>query len=197
VIDRRVRPRERTLTHLVAFVAFVAAFALTALPVLADPATDAIRNAALKLTTSSSYHVTILADGHTAEGDVAPPDKMKLTLGPVQMIEIAKVTYVNFDGTWHELSMPGAERISAHLEDVRSYARMAPSDIVVTDLGMKTVDGRTDHAYSVNNKGNAKSNILYIDANGYLVRIESNTNEGSGTMLLSKYNQPVTIVAPF
>jgi hypothetical protein len=178
-------------------VATVALFVLGTLPALADPATDAIRGAALKLATSSSYHVTIEAKGHEIEGDVVPPDKLHVTMGPMEAIEIAKTTYVKMGGSWHEFTLPGIDRVTAPLDNARSYAKAAPSDITVSDLGMKTVDGLTAHAYLVKGKEvGSTANTLYVDANGYLARIDSDTSDGTATILFTKYNAPLTIAAP-
>ena len=144
-----------------------------AAPALATPADD-VRAALVNFSQATSYHLTLDASGKHGEGDVVVPDKMQLTIGPMKMIKIGTTTWVYVNGHWMEMSMAGDSlgRMTGGVTEAQSLSK-DPKDVTVTDLGPKTVDGETFHAYSVQNKGASTPSILYIGSDGRLRRIDS------------------------
>jgi hypothetical protein len=78
---------------------------------------------------------------------------------------------------------------------VQNFAK-THDDMIVTDLGPKTVDGTVLHAYGVKNAGSAKNAVVYIDASGLPARIENTDSEGLNVVKFSNFNGPITIEAP-
>jgi hypothetical protein len=181
--------------RLLALVAMVAATTAT---VFADPTND-LKNAMINLSKATSFHVTASAQGHTMEGDIVRPNKMHITAGPMEMINIDQTTYVKMGGTWREFTMPGMDRVMAPINNVQAFAERAKSNpnISVSDLGMKTVDGVSYHAYLVKDgDGSGSATTVYVDGNGYPARVDVTDSKGTQSVLFSNFNGPITIVAP-
>jgi len=171
----------------------LALVAFAAAPALADPKSDIIA-AALKFTTATSFHMTAAAMGRTLDADYAPPDKMHLTAGPLEVIKIGQTTWFNSGGTWRQFAMPGMDQLTGVFTSAIGEVRNAsPDDLVVTDLGMKAPAGIRLHAYTVTNKAGTSPATLYLDGNGWLTRIEM----GQGNAVtFSKFNAPLDIEPP-
>lgn len=179
--------------RLLASLAFVALAALTALPGAADPATDAVRNAFVAFSHATSYHVNVQAQGKTVNGDVVPPDKYHFIVPPTELIVIGSYTYVKLNGAWRQFNAAGFAGFTAPLDRVKAMTA-SPDSVKVTDLGMKTVDGQSLHAYSVLSAGNNGASTVYIDGGGLPVRVDSSSGE---IVRFSQFNSPaITIVAP-
>jgi hypothetical protein len=177
------------------FLAIVALVALTAAPALADPTSD-LKNAMIALASAKSYHLSLTtAGGHTAEGDVVNPGRVHLIAGPMDVIVIDKTTYVKIQGAWHQFAMPGMDRMMGPVAMVQNFAK-SHDDMIVTDLGPKTVDGTLLHAYSVKNAGSAKNAVIYLDAAGLPARIENTDSEGLNVVKFSNFNGPISIDPP-
>jgi hypothetical protein len=175
--------------------AIVALLALSASPALADPTND-LKNAMIALATAKSYHLSMTtAGGHTAEGDVVNPGRVHLTAGPMEIIVIDKTTYVKIQGAWHQFAMPGMDHIMGPVAMVQNFAK-SHEDMIVTDLGPKSVDGTLLHAYGVKNAGSTKNATIYIDAAGLPARIENTEGEGLNVVKFSNFNGPISIDPP-
>ncbi len=175
--------------------AIVALVALAAAPAVADPTND-LKNAMIALASAKSYHLSMTtAGGHTAEGDVVNPGRVHIVAGPMDVIVIDKTTYVKIQGAWHQFAMPGMDRMMGPVAMVQNFAK-THEDMVVTDLGPKTVDGTVLHAYGVKNAGSAKNAVIYIDAAGLPARIENTENDGLDVVKFSNFNGPISIDPP-
>lgn len=177
------------------FLATAALVALCVAPALADPTSD-VKGALIGLAGASSYHVTITAaSGPTVAADFVKPGKVHVTAGPMELIMIDKATYVKMSSTWHQFSFPGIEHVLGPLTHAQDLVQ-SHDDIVVTDLGSKTVDGGVLHAYGVKPGNSTKSVTMYLDGSGALVRIDAAGPNGTNVVRFSNVNGPITIEAP-
>jgi len=176
----------------------IAAFVLAgacAVPALATPADD-VTNALAGFAGLTSYHFTVEASGKHAEGDWVAPDKMQMSMPPMQMIHIGTTTWVLAGGHWMQLQADPSSGMTGGLSEMRTMSAN-PKDVTVTDLGPKTVDGETMHAYSVVGKGETTPAVIYVGSDGRVHRIEKTSAQGkTSIMTFSKFNQPVTIAPP-
>jgi hypothetical protein len=97
--------------------------------------------------------------------------------------------------TWHQFSFPGIEHVMAPLTHAQDLVK-SHDDIVVTDLGPRTVDGSVLHAYGVKPGNSTKTVTMYLDGNGALVRIDAISHDGTNSVRFSNVNGPITIAAP-
>jgi hypothetical protein len=175
--------------------ATVALVALAFAPAMADPTGD-VKGALIALAGASSYHVTMTtASGQTVTADFVKPAKIHVVAGPMELIEIGTTTYVKMSSTWHQFSFPGIEHMMGPLSNAQQLVK-SHDDIVVTDLGPKSVDGTVLHAYGVKPGSSAKAVTMYLDASGSLVRIDAAGPGGTNVVRFSNVNVPVTIDAP-
>jgi hypothetical protein len=175
------------------FLALVLLVAVAA-PAAADPKGDIIA-AALNLSKATSYHMNITSQGHTVDIDFVPPGKMHMMAGPMEAITIPPATWVKFNGSWHQFTFPGVDRMTSLVQGTISGVKSAsssPDDVSVTDLGMKTVEGTPLHAYTVQNKSNTTVSTVYLDTNGMLTRVET----GDAVAKFTNFNAPITIEPP-
>jgi hypothetical protein len=172
----------------------LALVASTAAPALADPKSDLIA-AMIQFARVTSYHVTATDHGKTVEMDMALPGKMHLMMGPVEMIKIDAVTWIKMNGSWHQFTVPGMDRITSGVTHAIGYAsgKYGPNDMVVRDLGMMSPDGVPLHAYSVVTTSSKDAATLYLDRDGKLIRVD--TTDGA-IVRFSKFNAIDPIVPP-
>jgi outer membrane lipoprotein-sorting protein len=178
--------------------ALVVLIAATTVAALADPTND-LKNAMINLSKASAYHMTASIGGHAIEGDVVKPNKMHITAGPMEMIIIDKTSYFKMQGTWHQFSAPGMDRMTAPMTYAQDFAEKAKSNpnINVSDLGMKTVDGAAYHAYLIKDSdGSGSATTVYVDGNGYPARMDVVDSHGTQTVTFSNFNGAITIDAP-
>ena len=72
------------------------------------------------------------------------------------------------------------------------HRAMRARDVDAKDLGMRTIDGASLHAYSVTNPKSHKIDTVFLDNGGRITRVE-----GRGAVItISKFNTPMTIAAP-
>ncbi len=174
----------------------VALVCATTTAALADPTSD-VKTAMTNLGNASSYHLTATAAGHTIAGDYVKPGKMHAAFGPMEVIQVDGATYVKLRSTWHHFAIPGASRLEQPFSMAKGFSGSASSKIAVDDLGMKTVDGASLHAYLVKVASHPeKSSTVYVDSNAMPVRIEHTGSHGTEVVTLSNFNAPVSIVAP-
>jgi hypothetical protein len=170
----------------------LALVAFAAAPALADPKSDLV-TAMLQFNKATSYHIAATGKGRTMEADMMLPSKMHVYVGPMEMIKIDSTMWVKVNGSWQKLTMPGADQMTATLNNAAAIAHTAPDDLVVTDLGMKSPAGVPLHAYTVSNKAGNSPSTVYLDASGLLVRVEST----DGTVVtFSKFNAVPPIDPP-
>jgi len=168
--------------------------AVTATSALASP-TDDVTNALLALGKASSYHLVVqTSKGQKMDGDVVRPDKMHLTMGPMEMISLSDATYVKMNGSWMKMPQPMPQMQSGAFSYVNTLGR-SPKDVSVEDLGPKSADGAGYHAYKVTPSG-GKPSTVYIDGAGVVARIDVTDPDGTSIVRFSNFNAPVNIVAP-
>jgi hypothetical protein len=177
------------------------AFALAvflAVPAFATP-TDDVKNALIALGQATSYHLVIVSNGKTGEGDWVAPDKMQFTFGSTEIIRIGTTSWVHVQGHWMQVPAAAAGSMGAGatsgVSEAQSMAANA-KNVTVADLGMKTVAGATMHAYSVVQSGDTSPRIIYVGSDGRVQRIEHPTSTGTSSVTFSKFNQPATISPP-
>jgi hypothetical protein len=158
----------------------------------ADPMGD-VRGAMLAFSHATSFHVSATAQGHDLEADFLPPTKAHFTAGPFEMIVISGTTWVKAGGAWRQFSIPGMDRVTGFVQSAIDTMRNPPDDMVVNDLGPRTIDGTPLHAYGVVTKSASGTTTLYLDRSGMLARID---NPDSGVVRFSKFNAPLTIDPP-
>jgi hypothetical protein len=161
-------------------------------PALADPASD-VRGAMLALAKATSFHISATAGGQDVEADFLPPAKAHFVAGPVEVITVAGTTWVKLGGSWRQFTVPGMDRITGFVQGTIDTLRNPPDDLVVNDLGMKSVDGTTLHAYTVASKSGGYTNTVYLDRSGLLARIDA---PNASVVRFSKFNAPLTIDPP-
>jgi hypothetical protein len=173
----------------------VALIAATAVPALADPTND-LKNAMLNLAKATSYHMEADIKGKTVDVDMMPPGKLHMTMGSsMEMIKIDSDMYLKMGGSWRKFNIPGMDQMTQMFTSRIESASHPASDMTVVDLGPKVVDGVPLHGYNVKSKAGDKEfgSTMYVDGGGMLVRIETPDN---GVIRISKFNQPIAIVAP-
>jgi hypothetical protein len=177
---------------LIATAALVLASATSA---FATPSDD-VANAFMSLGTATSYHMAIQTSrGQTMDADVAKPNKMHVTMAQMEMISVAGGTYVKVNGNWMKLPTAIPQMQSPAFNYVQTLTNSKPSDVTVDDLGSKSVDGATYHAYKVTSK-EGKPATMYVDGSGVIARIDVTDQSGTSIVRFSKFNAPVSIEAP-
>jgi hypothetical protein len=158
--------------------------------------TDDVANAFTKLGTATSYHMAVqTAQGGSMDIDMVPPEKMHATMAQVEMIRVAGATYVKVNGNW--MKLPSAVPQMAAQMGAVSYIQSVgnnPKQAQVEDLGMKTVDGASYHAYKVT-PADGKPSTLYVDASGLPARVDVTEPRWTSIVRFTKYNAPLSIDA--
>ena len=168
-----------------------ALFTLAAVPANAD-ATGDVRAAMLRLAGQSSYEMAIGTGSRSATIDYVKPHSMHMRTTGTEMVFIDSTMYVKMGGTWRKL--PGHQGVgpgemAAKVREMTTGANA----LTATDLGMKTVDGESLHAYRMK-QSNGTESTVYIARDGLCHRID-----GSGknsTVRFSKFNAIPPIHAP-
>jgi|HubBroStandDraft_1064217.scaffolds.fasta_scaffold37101_2 hypothetical protein len=170
--------------------------ALTA-PALAAPVDD-VKNALIGFGRLTSYHMTMDVGGQHMEGDVVVPGKMHLMMGEMEMVHIGSNTWMKVQGHWMQIpggagQGPGFTGALSHAQTLSAHS----SDVTVTDLGVKSVDGESLHAYGVKNPGDPQPSTIYVGGDGHVHRIDSVDDKGKvSTIRFSRFNVPVAIDPP-
>jgi hypothetical protein len=156
---------------------------------LADAQGD-VKNAMIQFSKLTSYHMTAHGLGKTIDADIVNPGKMHVVMGSMELIRLDTTTYVKINGEWRKFAFPGMDRLSGPAMTVQQLVAHK-GDFVVSDLGPKTIDGATLHAYTVK-ATEGPATTMYLDASGNLARADT----GEGYATFSKFNAPITIDAP-
>ena len=170
---------------------------VTAAAALATPSDDVV-NAFTKMGSASSYHMAIESAQGQMDIDMVPPDKMHMLVsgGKMEMIRIAGSTYVKVNGNWMKLpmAMPQMDQQMGAVSYVQAVGSH-PRQTQVDDLGSKSVDGATYHAFRLTpEKGEPAT--LYVDGSGYPARVDVTEGKSTSIVRFSKFNAPLTISAP-
>ncbi|GAC1616132.1 MAG: hypothetical protein NVS4B13_10100 [Candidatus Elarobacter sp.] len=175
--------------------ALVAFVALTTVPAQASP-TDDVRAAMLRLAGLSSYELSFGMSGQTGVMDFVKPDDFRMKASGMEMVRVNKVTYLRMGpGKWTKLPETSGSKGAGPMDisdHIRTMAKQANA-ITATDLGMKSVDGETLHAYRMKDNGGTQSTV-YIAADGLVHRVDNGGREGS--VRFSKFNGVAPIRAP-
>jgi hypothetical protein len=165
---------------------------LAGFPAYASP-TDDVRAAAIKFAALSSYQMSFGNGARSGTLDVVKPDSMHMQSRSTEMIRIGSTTYVKTGSRgWIKLAaMPGTGAASM-ADQVRSMTRDA-NDASATDLGMKSVDGETLHAYRMTTKG-GKPSTIYVGSDGLIHRIAGTSTDSN--IRFGKFNAVAPIRAP-
>ncbi|HTW85934.1 MAG TPA: hypothetical protein VMD91_17825 [Candidatus Sulfotelmatobacter sp.] len=168
-------------------------------PAFASP-TDDVRVALMKLSQATSYHMDISAGGKTMQVDIVQPGKMHITMGPTQMIRVGDATWVFVNGHWMTIPAMAAGRAGDAFAAAGAPQQLTAhaTRIEVTDLGMKTVDGETLHAYGVTDPDQPQHpSTVYVGGDGLVHRMESVDASGrTDAIKFSGFNSRITIDPP-
>lgn len=179
--------------------ALLALTTLAAVPADASP-TDDVRAGMMRFAELSSYRMTFGTGARTGTMDIVKPDNMHMQAQGMEMIRVNKTMYMKMGGTgrqsWMKIPDTKGSGPTDIADRVRDMAKRA-NGISATDLGMKTVDGESLHAYRMKQSDGTQSTV-YIARDGYVHRIEGKDN-GHGrenTIKFSMFNQIAPIRAP-
>ena len=165
---------------------------LAGVPAYASPADD-VRAAAIKFAALSSYQMSFGKGARSGTLDVVKPDSMHMQSGSTEMIRIGSTTYVKTGPRgWMKLAAMPATGPAAMADQVRSLARDAKEGSV-TDLGMKSIDGETLHAYRTTTKS-GKQSTIFVGSDGLIHRIAGTSMDSN--IRFGKFNAVAPIRAP-
>lgn len=179
--------------------ALLALITLVAVPANANP-TDDVRAGMMRFAELSSYRMSFGTGARTGTMDVVKPDNMHMQAQGMEMIRVNKTMYMKMGGTgrqsWMKIPDTKGSGPTQIADRVRELAKRA-NGVTATDLGMKTVDGESLHAYRMKQSDGTESTV-YIARDGYVHRIEGKGNgRGSdNTIKFSMFNQVAPIHAP-
>ncbi len=172
--------------------ALAALVTLTAAPAFAS-ATDDVRAAMLRLAGLSSYEMTFGAGARSGTFDFVKPGDVHMRMSGMEMIHVNNASYMKIGGAgWTKLPASRQAAQYSMADRIRAMTKRT-ADFTATDLGMKSVDGETLHAYRVKSQGSSES-TLYIARDGYVHRIDGGGTDG--IIHLSKFNAVAPIRAP-
>lgn len=168
------------------FLAAVVLVAATTTPAFADANSD-IQGAMIALTKLTSYHMEISTARETIVADYASPGRYHTVGAGTESIIIGPTMYLKLHGSW--------KKLSGNMGSLMDYTKTLtthPRGMVATELGPRMVGGAALHAYRVLDTATHKSDTIFLDNRGRIVRME----EGTTIMTISRFNAPVTIRAP-
>jgi len=186
----------------IAALAFAVAIALAAGPAAADPLPPQLATALHNLSSATSFHVVIVAQGHAVTVDRVKPARFHIlgAGGKFDALAIDGTTFVKVGSTWHRFPIPGLNDTLDPIQKLDDLAAAHANQLTVKDLGTSTVDGAPMHGYAVARANSAKAvkspSSFYIGADGTVHQITQHTRFGMITLTFSNYNAPITITAP-
>jgi hypothetical protein len=158
-------------------------------------AIDDVKGAVLRLAALSSYQMSFGAGARSATMDIVKPNSMHMQSKAVEMISVGGSAYVKSGGRgW--IKIPSSTSQGMATSPYTDWARVAMSDtkgVSATDLGMKSIDGETVHAYLMTKDG--KQSTMYVGGDGLPHRIDSGTSPGQ-SVRFGKFNAVAPIRAP-
>ena len=173
-------------------------FALGAVFTLAAPAyadaTGDVRAAVLKVVGLSSYEMSFGTGSRSGTMDFAKPGNWHVRTATGEMIVIGSDFYVKRGNSgWMKLPASASANAMRTLFDNMGSLGRRPSNATATDLGMKSVDGESLHAYRVKDSDGHEATV-YVGRDGFVHRVAD--GNGTGGVRLSKFNAAPPIHAP-
>jgi hypothetical protein len=133
-----------------------------------------------------------LSNGKTVTVDYSAPDRWRIQPSPdMTEVVIGNDVYMIRKGRSTRLPF-GGSMIRKTAEDAGFSVRDEVKD-TAQDLGMRTIDGQSLHAYSFTAHGTPVT--LYLGTDSLPVESVSKSSKGTVTVKYSKYNQPIDIEA--
>ena len=164
----------------------VAAALFATAPASADVA-PAVTNAIVLMSKLPSYHMSMTTPEGPAETDVVNPGKMHTVMKAGEMYVIGPTMYMKIGGKWTKFanSNSGTDVLARYHKFASNYSSQ--------DLGMRTIQAGTFHAYAVHDTAHPDvKNTIYLDGSGRIVRIDINDN----VVIFSRFGVPVSIQPP-
>jgi hypothetical protein len=179
-------------SKLVAAFALGALFTLAAGPAYAD-ATGDVRAAMVKFLSLSSYEMSYTSGSQSGTVDIVRPSSRHVRSATGEIISIGSDFYLK-RGNSGWMKLPASQSASAVglFENMESMGRKV-NGATATDLGMKSVDGETLHAYRVTETGGHQWTV-YIGRDGFVHRVADVS--GPHGVRYSKFNAVPPIRAP-
>jgi hypothetical protein len=169
-----------------------AVFTLAAAPAYAD-ATGDVRAAVMKVVGLSSYEMSFGTGSRRGTMDFAKPGNGHVRTATGEMIVIGSDFYVKRGNSgWMKLPASASVTAMRTFDNMGSLGRR-PSNATATDLGMKSVDGESLHAYRVKDSDGHEATV-YVGRDGFVHRVAD--GNGTGGVRLSKFNAAPPIHAP-
>jgi hypothetical protein len=175
------------------FSAAILVAAAAAATAQADPF-DAIVHAAQATMKAPAFQEFETAGGATIEEDYVAPDRV--SLGTI--IVIGNTQYVKWPHGWKK----SASGIALPTDELKTLVE-SRADYTVEDLGSRTVDGSTMHAYKLTDTtptgtDDKKVITLYVDSAGRLARqdVSSSSAKGMTAVTRIKFGPATSITAP-
>ena len=156
-------------------------------PAFADAQSDLDRAIATTEATKS-YHMAMSSSAMSFQGDFVAPSAVHMTMRGMETINVNGKMYMRRgSGAWQ--SIPGAGFTDS---DMLQMFKTHRADFRAKDVGMKLVDGRSLHAYNVQNLKTGHPETVYLDGSGRIVRVDA----PKMTMRFSNFGESVRIAAP-
>jgi hypothetical protein len=178
-------------SNVVAAFALGALFTLAAVPAYAD-ATGDVRAAWQKFLGLSSYEMSSISGTQSVTVDIVKPNSRHVRSAKGEIISIGSDFYLKRgNGGWMKLPASAGQSAAAAFLNMETLGRKV-NGATATDLGMKSVDGETLHAYHVTVSG-ARSVTVYVARDGFVHRVDDGSTGGAR---FSKFNAVPPIHAP-
>jgi hypothetical protein len=156
-------------SNVVAAFALGALFTLAAVPAYAD-ATGDVRAAWQKFLGLSSYEMSSVSGSHSVTVDIVKPSSRHVRSATGEIISIGSDFYLKRgNGGWTKLPASAAASAVVPFQNMESLGRKV-NGATATDVGMKSVDGETLHAYRVTETGGHQVTV-YIGRDGFVHRV--------------------------
>ena len=181
-----------TRSTVVGLFALGAVFTLAAASAYAD-ATGDVRAAMQRFLSLSSYEMSSTSGSQSVTVDLVKPSSRHVRSARGEIISIGSDFYLKRgSGGWTKLPASSSNVMLPAFDNMGSLGRH-PSNATATDLGLKSIDGETLHAYLVKGSdGHAVT--VYVGRDGLVHRVDN--AGGPGGVRLSKFNAVPPIHAP-
>jgi hypothetical protein len=167
---------------------------IAAVPAYAD-ATGDVRAAMVKFSGLSSYEMSYTSGSQSGTVDIVKPSSRHVRSATGEIISIGSDFYLKRGNSgWMKLpASAGASAAGAFVNMETLGRKVSGSTATATDLGMKSVDGETLHAYRVRDSGRHDVTV-YIARDGFMHRADDVSRPGA--VRYSKFNAVPPIQAP-
>jgi hypothetical protein len=165
---------------------------IAAVPAYAD-ATGDVRAAMVKFLGLSSYEMSFGTGARSGTVDIVKPNSRHVRTATGEIISIGSDFYLKRgNGGWMKLPASAGASAAGQFLNMETLGRKV-SGATATDLGPKSVDGETLHAYRVRDWGGREVTV-YIARDGFVHRVDDVS--GPGAARFSKFNAVPPIQAP-